>query len=160
MARRLSNGQAHQKGGNMEQETVLLQRERIKAKLDKKLLAQAMAVTVKAILTAIEAEDDDYWVNVDLNVHVQGGRALQKLARVNVYGGLTKDLARDVQAGMGDDLLMEKYHLNSRQLERLLRNLVEADLITSMQLYERTSLSDSQVTRAFLETEKAITEID
>src|SRR5512139_1326015 len=109
----------------MEGEIGLLQRDRIPVKLDKILLAQAMAVTVKAILTAIEAENDDYWVNVDLNVHVQGGRALQKLARVNVYGDLTNDLARDVQEGMGDDFLMEKYHLNPKQLETLLRTLVE-----------------------------------
>ena len=143
----------------MEGEIGLLQRDRIPVKLDKILLAQAMAVTVKAILTAIEAENDDYWVNVDLNVHVQGGRALQKLARVNVYGDLTKDLALDVQEGMGDDFLMEKYHLNPKQLESLLRRLVEANLITHMQLYERTSISDSQVTRAFVEAEKAVTEL-
>jgi hypothetical protein len=143
----------------MEGEIGLLQRDRIPVKLDKILLAQAMAVTVKAILTAIEAENDDYWVNVDLNVHVQGGRALQKLARVNVYGDLTKDLARDVQEGLGDGFLMEKYHLNPKQLESLLRTLLEADLITEMQLYERTSISDSQVTKAFIEAEKAVTEL-
>jgi len=72
----------------MEGESSILQRERIKAKLDKILIAQAMAVTVKAILTAIEAEHEDYWVNVDLNVHIQGGRALEKHARINVYGDL------------------------------------------------------------------------
>lgn len=72
----------------MEEETKFLQRERIKAKLDKVLIAQAMAVTVKAILTAVEAEHDDYWVNVDLNVHIQRGKALEKLARINVYGDL------------------------------------------------------------------------
>jgi hypothetical protein len=72
----------------MERETSLLQREKIEAKLDKLLLAQAIAVTVKAILTAVEAEHDDYWVNVDLNVHIQGGKALEKHARINVYGDL------------------------------------------------------------------------
>ncbi len=72
----------------MEGETRLLKRERIKAKLNKILIAQAMAVTVKAILTAVEAEPDDYWVNVDLKVHIQGGRALEKRARIDVYGDL------------------------------------------------------------------------
>jgi hypothetical protein len=72
----------------MEREKSLLQREKIEAKLDKLLLAQAIAVTVKAILTAVEAEHDDYWVNVDLNVHIQGGKALEKHARINVYGDL------------------------------------------------------------------------
>ena len=46
---------------------------------------------------------------------------------------------------------MEKYHLNPKQLESVLRKLVDADVITHMQLYERTSLSDSQITRAFVE---------
>ena len=73
--------------------------------------------------------------------------------------GKAMDVARDVQEGMGTPL-MEKYHLNAKQLESVLRKLVEADLITHMQLYERTSLSDSQITRAFVESEKAIAELD
>ena len=70
------------------------------------------------------------------------------------------DVARDVKGGMGDTLLMGKYHLNPKQLESVLRKLVEADLITHMQLYERTSLSDSQITRAFVESAKAAEELD
>ncbi|MGO9568494.1 MAG: hypothetical protein ACLP5H_13220 [Desulfomonilaceae bacterium] len=71
-----------------------------------------------------------------------------------------KDVARDVHGAMGDTVLMEKYHLNAKQLESVLRKLVDADLITHMQLYERTSLSDSQVTRAFIEADKAVKELD
>ncbi len=70
------------------------------------------------------------------------------------------DVARDVQEGMGDTVLMEKYHLNAKQSESVLRKLLEADLITHMQLYERTSISDSQITRAFVESGKAIAELD
>lgn len=137
-----------------------MQGERIKAKLDEILLAQAMAVMVKTILTAVAAENDDYWVNVDLNVHIQAGRASQKQAKINVYGDLTKDVARDVQGGMGDAHLMEKYNLNPKQFDSVLRKLVEADLITHMQLYERTSVSDSQIIRAFVEAERAVEELD
>jgi hypothetical protein len=71
-----------------------------------------------------------------------------------------KNVARDVHAGMGDTLLMEKYSLSAKQLEGVLKTLVDADLITHMQLYERTSLSDSQVTRAFVDTQAAIKELD
>jgi len=71
-----------------------------------------------------------------------------------------KDVARDVQGGIGDTLLMEKYHLHPKQLESVLRKMVDADLITHMQLYERTSLSDSQVTRAFVDSQAAIKELD
>src|SRR5208337_1590015 len=70
------------------------------------------------------------------------------------------DVARDVHGGMGDTLLMEKYHLSSKQLEGVLRKLVDADLITHMQLYERTSLSDNRITRAFIEADKAVKELD
>jgi hypothetical protein len=70
------------------------------------------------------------------------------------------DVARDVQGGMGDTPLMEKYHFNSKQLESVLRKLVDADLITHMQLYERTSLSDTQITKAFVESERAASELD
>ncbi len=70
------------------------------------------------------------------------------------------DMAKDVHSGMGDTLLMLKYSLNPKQLEGVLRKLLEADLITHMQLYERTSLSDSQITRAFVEAEKAAAELD
>jgi hypothetical protein len=71
-----------------------------------------------------------------------------------------KDVAQDVKGGMGDTLLMEKYHLNPKQLESVLRKLVDADLIAHMQLYERTSLSDSQITKAFVESAKAAAELN
>ncbi|MGO9568751.1 MAG: hypothetical protein ACLP5H_14545 [Desulfomonilaceae bacterium] len=71
-----------------------------------------------------------------------------------------KDVAKDVYSGMGDTLLMKKYRLNPKQLESVLRKLVDADLITHMQLYERTSLSDTQITRAFVESAKAAAELD
>ncbi|MGO9569942.1 MAG: hypothetical protein ACLP5H_20615 [Desulfomonilaceae bacterium] len=70
------------------------------------------------------------------------------------------DVARDAQGGMGDTIVMEKYRLNSKQLEGVLRKLVDADLITHMQLYERTSLSDTQITRAFVDSQAAIKELD
>jgi hypothetical protein len=144
----------------MAEETRLLCRDRIKATLDEILIARAMAGTVKAIMTAVETEDYDYWVSVDLNVHIRGGKALEKHARINVYGDLTKDVVRDVQGGMEDTLLMEKYDLNPKQLETMLRKLLEAGLITHMQLYERTSVSDSLITRAFVEAGTAIKELD
>lgn len=62
-------------------------------------------------------------------------------------------LVKDVRAGMGDHTLMLKYNLTAKQLEAVLRGLLEADRITPMQLYERTSLSDSQITKAFVDKE-------
>ncbi len=71
-----------------------------------------------------------------------------------------KAIVRDVQAGMGDSLLMKKYQLSAKQLENVLRRLLEADLISHFRLYERTTLSDTQVTRAFVEAQQAIRELD
>jgi len=71
-----------------------------------------------------------------------------------------KDVARDVHAGLGDTLLMEKYSLSAKHLEGVLKTLVDADLITHMQLYERTSLSDSQITKAFVDTQAVLRELD
>jgi DNA-binding transcriptional regulator LsrR (DeoR family) len=70
-----------------------------------------------------------------------------------------KAMAVDVHAGMGDSELMKKYGLSSKQLERLLRKLLDAGLITDMQFYERTSLSDSQLTLAFVDSEHAVGEM-
>jgi hypothetical protein len=66
-----------------------------------------------------------------------------------------KAIAADVFEGVGDTLLMERYNLTPNQLEAVLRKLLDANLITEMQLYERTSLSDSIITKAFVEKEKA-----
>jgi hypothetical protein len=71
-----------------------------------------------------------------------------------------KAVAKDVHAGMGDTALMEKYDLTSKQLEDVLRRLVDAGFLDHMQLYERTSLSDSVVTKAFVDSQKAIEEIE
>jgi len=71
-----------------------------------------------------------------------------------------KEVAQDIHAGMGDTPLMEKYDLSAKQLEMVLRRLVEADLIDHMQLYERTTLSDTQITKAFVDTQAAIKELD
>lgn len=71
-----------------------------------------------------------------------------------------RELALDIHEGMGDSLLMGKYQLTAKQLEGLLRKLLQADLITHMQLYERTSLSDSVITKAFVESEEAARELD
>ena len=79
----------------------MLERQKIQAKLDKTLIAQAMAVVVKTMLSAVEAEQDDFWVNVDLNIHFQAGKALEKHARINVYGELADPLATDILSSSG-----------------------------------------------------------
>jgi len=65
-----------------------IHRIRIQAKLNEMTIARVMAYVVKTVLTAVQAEQDDFWVNIDLNVHIKRGQAYEKKARVNVYGDL------------------------------------------------------------------------
>lgn len=60
----------------------------ISAELEEKSLAWAMAWVIQSLLTAVKAEHDDFWVNIDLNVHITHGKAREKRARINVYGDL------------------------------------------------------------------------
>jgi hypothetical protein len=71
-----------------------------------------------------------------------------------------KEVAKDIEQGMNDSDLMVKYELSAKQLEKVLRKLLDVNLITHMQLYERTQLSDTQVTKAFMDSQAAIHELD
>jgi len=65
-----------------------LERQKIQAVLDKKALAQAVALVVKTLLISTKSEKDDFWITIDLDVHIQERKALDKHARINVYDRL------------------------------------------------------------------------
>ncbi len=67
---------------------------------------------------------------------------------------------KDLRAGVGDEQLMEKYRLSPSQLEKAFRKLVDAGAIAEMELFMRTSISDSTVTKAFVDSQRAIAELD
>lgn len=71
-----------------------------------------------------------------------------------------RELVADIRSGMDDNAVMRKYALSPEQLDEVLEKLVEADFITSLELYERAKLTDSQITRAFVEAQQAIDELD
>ncbi len=66
----------------------------------------------------------------------------------------------DVRAHMDDQALMEKYHVTQRQLQSLFRQLIEAGLMSALELANRLKVTKSQVMEAFVETGKAIKELD
>ena len=70
-----------------------------------------------------------------------------------------KELVKDIRSGMDDYQLLKKYGLSESQLESVFQKLIEADFITSLELWERSRLSDTQITKAFLEAQKAIDEL-
>ena len=62
-----------------------------------------------------------------------------------------KSFVKDLREGMGDRQLMEKYVLSSNQLRRVFRRLIDGGALDEMELYMRTSLSDSSISKAFLD---------
>jgi recombinational DNA repair protein RecR len=59
------------------------------------------------------------------------------------------EVVRDLRAGMSDPELMEKYRLIPELLQYVFRRLVEAGMMTELEFYERTRLSESTLFRAF-----------
>jgi Mor family transcriptional regulator len=70
------------------------------------------------------------------------------------------ELVQDLRKGMGDEDLMKKYEVSPNQFQKVLSKLVEAGLIDEMELFMRTSLTDSTVTKAFVDTQLAMNELD
>lgn len=62
-----------------------------------------------------------------------------------------RQIRGDIQLGLNDVDLMNKYSLTSKQLEDVLRQLVQIGVITHMELFERTRLSETQITKAFVD---------
>ncbi len=65
-----------------------------------------------------------------------------------------KEFVRDVKSAMDDDGLMVKYSLTPGQLQRVFSQLVDMELLTEEQINVRAQLSESRITRAFLEAHK------
>lgn|GEM_PF-5270108 len=59
-----------------------------------------------------------------------------------------KEFVRDLRNGAGDRQLMEKYALSADQLRSVFRKLVDSGTIDEMEIYMRTTLSESTITRA------------
>jgi len=70
------------------------------------------------------------------------------------------DLERDITSGMSDPDLMLKYQLVPDQLEFMLRKLVEAGRITRTQLIERTKITSTSITKAFVDVYQSLRELD
>ena len=70
-----------------------------------------------------------------------------------------KPFVRDLRNGMGDRELMEKYALSESQLHKVFHKLVDAGAIDEMEFFMRTSLSDSTITKAFVDTQCAMDEM-
>lgn len=63
-----------------------------------------------------------------------------------------KAFLKDIASAMDDNDLMIKYGLTPDQLHRVFRQLIEMNLLTEHQLEVRSRLSESQVTKAFVDS--------
>ncbi len=70
------------------------------------------------------------------------------------------DVVKDIQSGVSDYQLMEKYGVSAKQLEFLLQKLLNKAMVTKQQLDDRLSLADTMVTKAFVDTQKSVEELD
>ncbi len=71
-----------------------------------------------------------------------------------------KGFLNDVTSGVDDETLMRKYRLTQRELQSLFRQLIDAGLVTAMEIANRLEITKSQVAEAFVEMGKAIEELD
>ncbi len=71
-----------------------------------------------------------------------------------------KGFLKDVTSGVEDHTLMAKYSLTQRELQKLFRQLIDARLVTPLELANRLEITKSQVAEAFVEMGKAIEELD
>ncbi len=82
----------------------------------------------------------------------RGGRSSRKIS--------AKQLLGDLRSGLDNDELMLKYELSPRQLQKALRQIIGAKLMTPLELANRLSVTRSQVTEAFREVQEAMKEIE
>ena len=66
----------------------------------------------------------------------------------------------DIKSGLDNEGLMIRYELTERQLQRLYRKIIEAGLMTPLELAARLKVTRSQITEAFSEAEHPIVEKD
>jgi len=70
-----------------------------------------------------------------------------------------REFAKDVRSAMDDDSLMAKYGLNPDQLQRIFEQMVDMNLLSEEHIKVRALLSESLISRAFLEYEEDRTPI-
>ncbi len=70
-----------------------------------------------------------------------------------------KEFVQDVKSVMDDNSLMIKYGLSPDQLQRVFKQLIDMDLLSQDQIEVRAQLSESRITRAFLDVQSESKEI-
>ena len=85
----------------------------------------------------------------------EDARKTKKKIKINA-----KQFLVDIWSGMDDEALMAKYKLIPRHLQSAFRQIINAGLITPLELSNRLQITKSQVREAFVEMGKAVRELD
>jgi uncharacterized protein (DUF433 family) len=70
------------------------------------------------------------------------------------------DVVKDIRAGLDNEELKEKYQLSPRQLQSLFRKIIDAKLMSPLELASRLSVTPSQVSDVISDIQDAIRELD
>ncbi|MEW6110916.1 MAG: hypothetical protein AB1664_02215 [Thermodesulfobacteriota bacterium] len=70
------------------------------------------------------------------------------------------DVVKDIRAGLDNEELKEKYQLSPRQLQSLFRKIIDAKLMSPLELASRLSVTPSQVSDVISDIQDAIKELD
>jgi uncharacterized protein (DUF433 family) len=81
-------------------------------------------------------------------------KSKRKQRRINV-----RELAEDIQLGLDDNNLMLKYDLNQEQLSIVLQKLLDTNLLSEAELYNRLIKADTIVIGAITDAQRAIDEL-
>ncbi len=60
-----------------------------------------------------------------------------------------RSMVTDIRQGLKESVVLSKYALTTRQLERLLNSMLKAGHLTDMEVLNWLKLTDSQLMRAF-----------
>lgn len=69
---------------------------------------------------------------------------------------MAREIVSDLRLGLTNSQLMEKYRLRVEALRYICTKLVDAGLMTELELYERTNLTESDVFRAFSDASEPV----
>jgi hypothetical protein len=69
---------------------------------------------------------------------------------------MAKEIVSDLRLGLTNSELMEKYRLRGEALRYICKRLIDAGLMTELEFYERTNLTESDVFRALSEASEPV----
>jgi hypothetical protein len=68
----------------------------------------------------------------------------------------TRSVLQDLRKGLDDQVIMEKYSLSLRQLQKLYRKMIKSGMLTPMEVSDRLCVTTSQIANTFKQAAQLI----